>query len=30
MNDKQCSISLIGSTGSIGTQCLNMLERNPD
>jgi len=30
MNSKQCCISLIGSTGSIGTQCLDIVERNPD
>jgi len=30
MKDQQCCISLIGSTGSIGTQCLDIVERNPD
>ena len=30
MNDHQCCISIIGSTGSIGTQCLDIVERNSD
>jgi len=28
MNKKQCGISIIGSTGSIGTQCLDIVRRN--
>ena len=30
MNERQCSISIIGSTGSIGTQCLDIVRRNPE
>ena len=30
MSKKQCSVSIIGSTGSIGTQCLDIIRRNPE